>query len=141
MDDSSDLHEEVAELKKTVADLQQHLKVAKRRPVKSVRRTSQKSLFGLPLYCVALGPDPESGELRGHAKGIIAIGDIATGFLAIGGLARGFIAIGGLSLGIVAVGGCAVGAVAAVGGCAAGYFAVGGVAYGAKLLGGLRIPM
>ncbi len=63
MDDSSDLHEEVAELKKTVAELQQQLKVAKRRPVKSVRRTSQKSLFGLPLLGAVRRGTSRSGEL------------------------------------------------------------------------------
>ncbi len=60
-----------------------------------------------------MGPDPEKGELRGHARGIIAIGDFATGVLAVGGLARGIVAMGGLALGaLVGVGGVCVGALA-----------------------------
>ena len=49
-----------------------------------VRRRSKLTLFGLPLYDIATGPDPEKGERRGHARGIIAVGDFATGVLAIG---------------------------------------------------------
>lgn len=86
---------------------------------KTVRKQSATTLFGLPLWAVACGPDPEKGEIRGHARGIIAIGDIATGFLAIGGLARGLIAIGGLALGCLSLGGCTL-----------GIFSLGGLALG-----------
>ena len=46
------------------------------------RYRSKATLFGWPVIDVALGP--KDGELRGQAKGIIAIGDLAVGGLAIG---------------------------------------------------------
>lgn len=113
--------------------------------LRGVRRRSDYEYLGLPLWSVAMGPDPEKGEVRGHAKGILAIGDIATGLVAIGGLARGGIAVGGLAIGLVAVGGLAVGAFAcgglaigilAFGGGAAGWAAVGGAAAGVYAMGG-----
>jgi hypothetical protein len=121
--------------------------------MRSVRRQSDYEYLGMPLWSIAMGPDPAKGELRGHAKGVLAIGDTATGIVAIGGLARGFLAIGGLAIGIVAVGGLALGGVAmgglaiaivalgggavgwvAVGGAAAGFYAAGGAAWGTYIL-------
>ena len=55
------------------------------------RYQSDASLFGWPVLSIATGPAP--GEKRGHARGIIAIGDRATGLLAIGGQARGIVAV------------------------------------------------
>lgn len=112
---------------------------------RGVRKRSDCSLFGLPLYDIALGPDPEHGQRRGHARGIIAVGDIASGVLAVGGAARGGLAIGGAAVGLIAVGGAAIGLLAlggaavggvAVGGAAAGYCAVGGGAIGNYAVGG-----
>ncbi|MFO1312868.1 MAG: hypothetical protein U1F41_12480 [Burkholderiales bacterium] len=112
---------------------------------RSVRRRSSHEFLGMPLYSIALGPDLAKGELRGHAKGVLAIGDFATGIVAIGGLARGVIAIGGLAFGLVAFGGLAVGGLAlggaaiglaALGGGALGYVAVGGAAFGVYAAGG-----
>jgi hypothetical protein len=90
----------------------------------------------LPLVSIALGPDLEKGERRGHARGVVAIGDIATGLVAIGGLATGGIAIGGLSLGLASLGGLALGVLLAVGGLAVGGTAVGGAAIGRVAAGG-----
>ena len=115
--------------------------------MRGVRRQSAITIMGLPLYHIALGPDIEAGQIRGHARGVIAIGDIATGWLAIGGLARGIIAIGGCALGLVALGGAAVGGLAigggafgvvALGGGAVGYYACGGGAFGVHVLSGMR---
>jgi hypothetical protein len=117
--------------------------------IRSVRRQSSTELFGLPLWAVAFGPDPSRGEIRGHARGIFAFGDMATGFLAIGGLARGIVAFGGLAVGLVSLGGLAIGVLAALGGGAlggiafgggaVGYVAVGGVAAGYYALGGVAV--
>jgi hypothetical protein len=98
------------------------------------RYRSKATLFGLPVIDVAVGP--KNGELRGKAKGIIAVGDIATGVLAIGGMARGLVAIGGLAVGLFAIGGLAVGLVTAAGGLAVGGMAVGGGAVGLLASGG-----
>ncbi len=101
-----------------------------------VRKRSGFEIANLPLYDIALGPDLERGEIRGHARGIIAIGDIATGVVAMGGLARGVVALGGLAVGLFGFGGLSIGALAAFGGLAIGGLAVGGGAVGAVALGG-----
>ena len=54
---------------------------------RGIRKRSTRTLFGLPLIDIAIGPDPEKGEIRGHAHGVIAIGDIAKGWIAIGSVA------------------------------------------------------
>lgn len=124
--------------------------------MRGVRKRSNYEYLGLPLWSIASGPDPEKGESRGHAKGVLAIGDIATGIIALGGFARGFIAFGGLAVGVIAVGGLAIGGLAfgglaigvaalgggavgwvAIGGAAAGYYAAGGAAIGTYTLGPL----
>ena len=104
--------------------------------LRAIRRESSRRFFGLPLWAIAIGPNWERGEMRGHARGIFALGDIATGWVACGGVARGFIAIGGLAIGLVAFGGGAIGLLLAVGGGAAGGIAIGGAAFGLVAIGG-----
>jgi hypothetical protein len=134
--------ENVEQLKKRVEELEHELGAARHRPaVQSVRKRSERMIGNWPLYEVAIGPDLERGEMRGHARGIIAVGDIATGVLALGGIARGVIAIGGLSVGLVGIGGCTIGLAAAVGGVALGGVVLGGVAIGAWAFGGLAIGL
>src|SRR6266567_2440051 len=105
-------------------------------PVKGIRRESPRKFFGLPLWAIAIGPDWERGEMRGHARGIFALGDMATGWFAFGGLARGFFAFGGLAIGLFAFGGAAIGVLVAVGGAAIGGLALGGGAIGVVAIGG-----
>lgn len=103
---------------------------------------SKRTLFGLPLVHVNFGYGDH------WARGIIAVGDIATGIVALGGVTVGLFTLGGVSLGLllalgalsigtVAIGGVALGLLAwggialgwlAVGGCAVGVYAAGGVA-------------
>ncbi|MCA9063435.1 MAG: hypothetical protein KDA96_10260 [Planctomycetaceae bacterium] len=133
----SELRERVRQLEQQIADLErQQSHVAIRR---GVRWQSRTRLLGFPLVDIANGPDPEHGELRGHARGIIAVGDIATGVLAVGGVARGLIAIGGVAIGGLTLGGVALGAIAGLGGVATGMLAVGGVAVGFVAIGGAAI--
>lgn len=154
------MRDNVDQLKQRIATLEQEIAALKNRgyAYRSIRKRSNRSLWGLPLYDIAMGPDPEKGELRGHARGIIAIGDLATGVLAVGGLARGIVAVGGLALGaLVGIGGVCVGALAlgglavggiaiggaavgfvAIGGGAAGYYALGGGAFGEHVIDGMR---
>lgn len=101
-----------------------------------VRRQSATRIAGMPLLAIATGPDAASGERRGHARGVIAVGDIATGVLAIGGIARGIVAFGGMALGVVSAGGLAIGLAFAVGGAAIGGVAFGGAAAGNVAVGG-----
>lgn len=105
-------------------------------PLSGIRRQSSRQLFGLPLWAIALGPDWERGEIRGHARAIFALGDLATGWFACGGLARGVFAVGGLAVGLVALGGGAIGVLIAIGGGAVGGVALGGGAIGAVAIGG-----
>jgi len=103
---------------------------------RGVRYESAFRVLGLPLVAVATGPDSAAGEFRGHARGIIAIGDIATGVFALGGLARGIVALGGLAIGVVTFGGASFGALVAFGGLAIGGAAMGGAAIGWTAVGG-----
>lgn len=105
-------------------------------PLKGIRRQSSRQLCGLPLWAIAVGPDWEKGERRGHARAIFALGDMATGWFACGGLARGIFAVGGLAIGLFAFGGGAIGILIAVGGGAIGGIAFGGAAIGAIAIGG-----
>lgn len=93
------------------------------------RAASSTKIMGMPLWSVAFGPDFERGELRGHARGIFAFGEIATGVVAVGALAFGGITLAPVSIGIVAVGGVAIG------GIAVGAVALGLLSYGAVALG------
>lgn len=125
-----------AEMERRIRELEAEVTALKGRGPRGVRYKSEFTFGDLPLVCVAMGPDPAKGEIRGHARGIIAIGDIATGALAIGGLARGLVALGGLAVGVVTLGGASLGALVAVGGLAIGSFALGGAALGGAAIGG-----
>ena len=102
---------------------------------------SKRTLFGLPLVHINCGPGIH------WARGIIAIGDIATGFVALGGIAVGLVSLGALSLGllftlgalclgIVSIGGLAIG-LTAWGGFAFGLLSVGGISCGIYAVGGV----
>lgn len=94
---------------------------------------SQRTLWGLPLVHVNLR---DRGVAR--AKGIIAIGNIATGFVAVGALAVGLLSFGGVALGLIALGAVAIGLLA-LGGVALGGVALGGVALGIIAMGGVAL--
>src|SRR6185369_16428719 len=88
---------------------------------------SKATLFGLPVFHMAFGPDPKTGRRR-VARGIIAMGDHARGVVAFGGLAMGVFAFGGFGVGLVTFSGLALGLIS-IGGLAIGLlFANGGIA-------------
>lgn len=124
------------DLERRVADLEAEVGRLRGQRWKGVRYRSAIGLGDIPLLAIATGPDPERGEFRGHARGIVAIGDMATGVVAIGGLARGFVALGGLALGLVSLGGLSIGVLLAIGGLAIGGTAFGGGAVGGVAVGG-----
>jgi len=105
---------------------------------KTIRYQSAVKLLGWPLVSIACGPDDAKGEKRGWARGIIAIGDLATGLIAIGGLSAGGIAVGGISVGGLAVGGVSLGGLI-LAGVAIGYATFGGVAVGHYAKGGAAV--
>jgi transcriptional regulator with XRE-family HTH domain len=94
---------------------------------------SKRRLFGMPLVHIRFG----HGIHR--ARGVIAIGNIATGLVSIGVVSLGVVGIGALSLGLISIAGFALGLLAAAGGIAAGAFAFGGVAMGVVTLGGFSL--
>ncbi len=144
------MSDETDKLRQRISDLQaevDRLKFGLRRS--GQRHRSEVTVLGLPLYDIAIGPDLDQNEIRGHAKGIIAIGDTATGVVACGGFARGVFAFGGGAIGLlIACGGGAIGGVSlgggalgliAFGGLAIGGFAAGGAAIGAVAIGSLAV--
>jgi hypothetical protein len=125
------------ELERRVAELERQLAaMGPGQRFRGFRRQSEATWAGLPLWSIAVGPDLSRGEWRGHARGVLALGDMATGVVAVGGLARGGIAIGGLAVGVVSLGGVALGLLLALGGLAVGGLAVGGAAGGGAAIGG-----
>ena len=132
MDNREQLEKRVAELEKQVAAF----RGGGLYPRRGIRQRAACGIGDIPFYDIALGADPERGELRGHAKGVIAIGDLATGFLALGGLARGVVAFGGLAAGLFSFGGLSIGLLSAIGGLAIGGLALGGGAVGGVAIGG-----
>lgn len=94
---------------------------------------SSRRVRGIPLVHIHVGP----GFCR--ARGVVAIGNVATGILSIGGFSLGVLSLGGFGLGLLAMGGWAVGLLAALGGLALGFLAVGGIAVGVFAVGGLAV--
>lgn len=123
-DEADQLYQRIHALEQEVASL-------KRASQRGVRKRSETRILGMPLYDIAIGPDPAKNEKRGHARGFLAVGDIATGIVALGGIA----------IGLISVGGCAIGVVAALGGCALGSLALGGLAVGGVAFGGAAIGL
>ncbi|MCM2332723.1 MAG: hypothetical protein NDI82_02110, partial [Anaeromyxobacteraceae bacterium] len=128
LEDRRALEQRVRDLEAEVARLRQGGRG------RSVRRRATWTILGLPAWDVALGPAPEAGEVRGHARGFVAVGDVATGVLALGGIARGVLALGGVSVGLVTWGGLSLGLLLGMGGAA-----VGGAAFGGGALGGVAV--
>ena len=93
---------------------------------------SERTLWGLPLVHIHL----KNNSLV-RAKGIIAIGNVATGVVAVGGVfSAGIVSLGVLSVGLLAVGCIAAGA-AAIGGLAFGWLGLGGIVRSVYGAGGI----
>ena len=100
---------------------------------------SKIKIFNIPLVHINVG----LGLYR--AKGIIAIGNIATGFLSLGLVSIGLLSVGVLALGLLSLGAfsfglLAFGAIAlgllSFGGISLGYFTFGGLSVGKYAIGG-----
>ena len=85
---------------------------------------SKRTFLGLPLVHVNIGLKPV------HAKGVIAIGNVAQGIIAIGIAGVGVITLAPVGVGLLLAIGCVV-----VGGVALGSLAVGVIAMGAVCCG------
>lgn len=96
---------------------------------------SKRKVFGLPLVHIHFG----SGFYR--AKGIIAIGNIATGFISIGLISCGILSGGLLSIGLLSWACLSIGLLLSLGAISIGALALGGVAIGLFSFGGLSIGL
>jgi len=94
---------------------------------------SKRIMLGLPLVHINIG-----FGLR-KAKGVLAIGNIATGILAIGLIAKGLLAIGLLSIGLIGIGILSLALLLAIGTISVGIFSLGAVALGIFTLGAVSI--
>lgn len=94
---------------------------------------SKTRVGNLPLVHINFG----LGHYR--AKGIIAIGNVATGLLSFGFVSVGLFAWGMISLGLLAFGAIALGLLVGAGGVATGALAFGGVAIGIMCFGGVSV--
>ncbi len=105
---------------------------------------SHGTFLGLPWLHYTRGRSPETGR-RVAAKGVVAVGRIATGFVALGQAAFGLIALGQLAVGIflglgqlccgwTAVGQVALGVAYGLGQVATGWVVVGQVGFGHVVL-------
>jgi hypothetical protein len=96
---------------------------------------SHKKVLGLPLIHYTRGKCPDTGR-RIVAKGIIAVGRLATGILAIGHASFGVLAVGQLALGLLFGLGQASSGLYAIGQLAIGfYFGIGQLATGITAIG------
>ena len=129
---TQELQERVDEFEAQIAALRER---SLQRP-RGIRRRASWSIAHLPLYEISLGSHPGKRQTHGHARAVIAVGDVASGVIAIGGYARGVVAIGGLATGIVSIGGLSLGLLSAIGGLAIGSLALGGTAFGGVSVGG-----
>jgi hypothetical protein len=102
---------------------------------RAIEYRSEQVWGDLPVVHVSVGGRRADGRYRpGRARGIVALGDVATGLVAIGGVAVGLFSVGGVAVGLVAVGAVAIGLVA-VGAVSIGLFAAGAVAIGLTAVG------
>ena len=96
---------------------------------------SKRTFLDMPLVHVNIG----RGVRR--AKGVLAIGNIATGVLSIGLVSVGFLAFGLLSIGLVGIGALSLALLLAIGSVSVGAFSIGAVAIGVVTLGAVSIGM
>ena len=108
---------------------------------RAIQYRSEQAWGDLPVVHVSVGGRQADGRYRlGRARGIIALGDVATGLVAVGGAAIGLFSVGGVAIGLVAVGAVAIGLVA-VGAVAIGLFAAGAVAIGLTAVGAVTFGL
>lgn len=96
---------------------------------------SKRTLWGMPLIHINLR---DRGFCR--AKGVIAIGNVATGLVAVGSICTGVLSFGCISAGILSLGALALGLLS-IGGISMGLLALGGIAIGLISIGGVSIGM
>jgi hypothetical protein len=86
---------------------------------------SEQTWRGVPIVHIEFGTRAGGRYRPARARGVVAIGDIATGVVAVGPVAIGVVAVGPVAAGLVTVGAVAAGLVA--------------VGVDATLIGGTRL--
>lgn len=119
------------------AQAEQTISYAARFPQAFFEYKSKHMLFGMPLVHINVGHGHVGGIHR--AKGVIAIGNVATGMIALGGFSVGLLSFGGVSAGLLSLGGVSLGLLLSVGGLAVGAIALGGLAVGVFAVGGMAV--
>lgn len=99
-------------------------------PIRGIRfeYKSEKTWHGLPIVHI---------NLKGKAKGVVAIGLAAKGIVAIGLASMGVVSLGLAALGVLAIGWLFGLGVISISSVAAGIFALGGISAGLFSLGGI----
>jgi hypothetical protein len=65
----------------------------------AIEYRSEQRWGDLPVVHVAVGGRQADGRYRpGRARGVIALGDVATGLVAVGGVAIGLFSVGGVAV-------------------------------------------
>lgn len=95
---------------------------------------SERTLWGLPLVHVHL-----SEQGLAWAKGIIAIGNVATGLVSVGILSAGLASLGVISLGLLLSIGCVAAGIVSLGCFAFGWLALGAITFGRYAMGGIAV--
>jgi len=70
---------------------------------------SKEEINGWPLIHINLGTDPETGQPRVAAYGIVSIGAVAFGIVTLAGVGLGIVSLAAFAIGIVALGALALG--------------------------------
>lgn len=94
---------------------------------------SQRTLWGMPLVHINLCANGLC-----WARGVVAIGNVATGLFSLGALSAGLFSFGAISVGLLSLGALVLGLVSA-GAVAVGLLAWGGFALGLVSIGGVTI--
>ena len=92
---------------------------------------SERTFNGLPLIHIHIGLGARK------AKGVIAIGNVATGLISIGLVSAGFLSLGLLSAGILSFGLLTIGLLLAIGTVSIGTLSIGAIAIGLVTIGAL----
>lgn len=92
---------------------------------------SKRTLWGLPLVHINLCANGFC-----WARGVVAVGNIATGLVSVGAISLGLLSLGAVSLGLLSLGALVFG-LASIGAVAVGLLAWGAVALGAVSVGGI----
>lgn len=104
------------------------------RPRGDYEYVSRRTLWGLPLVHIHI-----SGRGLARARGIIAVGNVATGLVSLGVFSAGLLSLGVISLGVLLSIGCVSAGTLSLGCFSFGWLALGAVTFGRYAIGGVAV--